>query len=322
MKGEVEDTILFSSNSTTPIQERGGARGDKALHDTFIRCDNFLIFFSFSRCDDEELLGCHAVVLAAASLVLKRSLMEATRNNEEPALILMVNFSSKEVNNLLNLLYSGTCKQTDDISLLIEDLKINLNHLKSDKPTVCNDVKLEAKEVFEDEDSYFNNIQVNDFDQEPGDDYNEVNQSSGEDWKPKEEVLQKERGRPRKDPNDIKPSNKYKKEAKSSNEDDTDEEGWIPKKKKKNKKEVNLTKRMNAAMTWISPQRQKTKSSSSRKKTGSVRKMSILKPLSMNSIRTLPSPLLKWRPMKCLSSILLASIAIKPSQILSSTPNI
>ena len=39
VKGEVEDTILLSSNSSTSVQERGGARGDKALHDTFIRYD-------------------------------------------------------------------------------------------------------------------------------------------------------------------------------------------------------------------------------------------------------------------------------------------
>jgi len=219
VKGEVEDTILLSSNSTTPVQERGGARGDKGLHDTFIRCD------------DEELLGCHAMVLAAASPVLKRSLMEATRNNEEPALILMVNFSSKEVNNLLNLLYTGTCKQTEDISLLIEVLKINLNHLKADKPNVKASyvVKVEAKEVFEDEDSYFKNLQVNDFDQGPIDDYDESNQSSEDDWKPKEEAIPKKRGRPRKDPNDIKLSRKYKVEVESSSGDDTDKNGWSPK---------------------------------------------------------------------------------------------
>ena len=37
MKGELEDTILISSSSTTAAQERGGARGDIGLHDTFIR---------------------------------------------------------------------------------------------------------------------------------------------------------------------------------------------------------------------------------------------------------------------------------------------
>ena len=37
MKEDFEDTILISSNAHTPVQERGGARGDKWLHDTFIR---------------------------------------------------------------------------------------------------------------------------------------------------------------------------------------------------------------------------------------------------------------------------------------------
>ena len=37
MKENFEDTILISSNAHTPVQERGGARGDKWLHDTFIR---------------------------------------------------------------------------------------------------------------------------------------------------------------------------------------------------------------------------------------------------------------------------------------------
>ena len=45
VKGEVEDTILLSSTSTTPVQERGGARGDKALHDTFIRFYSTLSFY-------------------------------------------------------------------------------------------------------------------------------------------------------------------------------------------------------------------------------------------------------------------------------------
>ena len=45
VKGEVEDTILLSSTSTTPVQERGGARGDKALHDTFIRFSSTLSFY-------------------------------------------------------------------------------------------------------------------------------------------------------------------------------------------------------------------------------------------------------------------------------------
>ena len=37
MKGELEDTIVISSSSTTAVQERGGARGDIGLRDTFIR---------------------------------------------------------------------------------------------------------------------------------------------------------------------------------------------------------------------------------------------------------------------------------------------
>jgi len=140
MKENFEDTILISSNAHTPVQERGGARGDKWLHDTFIRCGG------------GEVVGCHAVVLAASSPVLRKALVGATKDSEEPAVVFMMDFSSEEVDNLMTLLYSGTCRHTDDMTLLLHILRIDSMQLKSDRPLekLIDDVKDEAKEVYED----------------------------------------------------------------------------------------------------------------------------------------------------------------------------
>merc|ERR1712129_32996 len=114
-----------------------------------------------------------------------------------------------EVENLLNLLYSGTCRHTDDLTLMLNILKINKRHLISEKPTVKvqSDVKVETHEVFEDEDSYF---YAGFDDVEPTSDmtgYKESDQSSEDNWEPngesvkeqKEVEKKKKRGRPTKE---------------------------------------------------------------------------------------------------------------------------
>jgi len=187
VKGEVEDTILLSSSSTSPVQERGGARGSIGLHDTFIRCAG------------GELLGCHAVVLAASSPLLRRVLLEAveaTTNSEDPALVHLPDFSAKEVDNLLNLLYSGACTHTEDLMLLLNILGADESNMNSIKPEIksFDDVKIEAKEFYEDEDSYFfDNGDMNEFDNS--------DQSSEEEWeiKTKESKKKKQRSKQKRD---------------------------------------------------------------------------------------------------------------------------
>merc|ERR1712129_410048 len=126
-----------------------------------------------------------------------------------------------EVENLLNLLYSGTCRHTDDLTLMLNILKINKRHLISEKPTweVQSDVKVETHEVFEDEDSYFHGG----FDDvEPTSDmtgYKESDQSSEDNWKPNGESVEEQKGVVRK-----KKKGRPKKEAL----EDGGNDGWLP----------------------------------------------------------------------------------------------
>merc|ERR1712129_2277 len=127
-------------------------------------------------------------VLAVSSPVMRRYLADATIESEEPALILMVDFTSREVENLLNLLYSGICRHTDDLTLMLNILKINKRHLISEKPTVKvqSDVKVETHEVFEDEDSFFyggfDDVGPTSDNDMTG--FKESDQSSEDNWKP------------------------------------------------------------------------------------------------------------------------------------------
>merc|ERR1712129_138358 len=214
-----------------------------------------LILLCF-RCGDGELIGCHAVVLAASSPVLRRALEEVTTNSEELAMVLMPDFTSLEVGNLLNMLYTGTSNHTEDLTLLLKLLKVDTRKVKSDKATVklFDDVKEETKEVYEDEDSYFHGG----LDFGPMDDVTE--EHTVEDGElPIREMTKKITERPRKENShfkpDVKEEAKYAVEfeedfsnfdsetkMKESMSSETSEDEWNPKKGKMKKKKSATTK--------------------------------------------------------------------------------
>ena len=72
-----------------------------------ICCPNICFF----RCVNGELSGYHTVLLAASSPLLK-TILEDTSRGGSPLEILIVDFTLEEVENLLDLLYTGTAKQT------------------------------------------------------------------------------------------------------------------------------------------------------------------------------------------------------------------
>jgi len=198
------------------------------------------------RCGDGELVGCHAVVLAASCPVLRRALEDTTSNSEELAMVLMPDFTSLEVGNLLNMLYTGTSNHTEDLTLLLKLLKVDTRKVKSDKATVklFDDVKEETKEVYEDEDSYFHGG----LDFGPMDDVTE--DKTVEDGElPMREMTKKITERPRKEnlhfKPDVKEEAKYAVEfeedfsnfdsetkMKESMSSETSEDEWNPKKER------------------------------------------------------------------------------------------
>merc|ERR1712129_611119 len=128
--------------------------------------------------------------------LLRRTLEDAISSSEEAALVHLPDFSVKEVDNLLNLLYSGACTHTKDLMLLLNILRADECNMKSEKQeTNCSDyVKVEAKEEFEDEES--DNGQIDKFDS------NEISvdenyESSEDEWKTKTNVAKKKRGKQR-----------------------------------------------------------------------------------------------------------------------------
>ena len=108
----------------------------------------------------------------------------------------MPDFSVKEVDNLLNLLYSGACTHTEDLMLLLNILKADESNMKSEKQeTNCSDyVKVEAKEEFEDEES--DNEQIDKFDSNEIS-FDEDDESSEDEWIHKTNVAKKKRGKQR-----------------------------------------------------------------------------------------------------------------------------
>merc|ERR1712129_296734 len=128
--------------------------------------------------------------------LLRRTLEDAISSSEDPALVHMPDFSVKEVDNLLNLLYSGACTHTKDLMLLLNILRADESNMKSEKQeTNCSDyVKVEAKEEFEDEES--DNGQIDKFDSNEIS-FDEDDESSEDEWKTKTNVAKKKRGKQR-----------------------------------------------------------------------------------------------------------------------------
>ena len=107
-------------------------------------CLNATIYLS--RCKEGEEVGCHAVILAASSQVLKR-VLEDSRTEEGPTVILMLDFPKVEVENLLSFLYTGCCLNTPTLNCLVKTFGHVTGDLVSDGNTVeaLDDVKEEVE---------------------------------------------------------------------------------------------------------------------------------------------------------------------------------
>ena len=79
----------------------------------------------FLRCHSGEVVGCHAVILAASSTVLRCALGDSSRG-EDPAVVLMLDYSRDQVDNLLDLLYTGTAEKTPELDSLMRMLEVGL----------------------------------------------------------------------------------------------------------------------------------------------------------------------------------------------------
>merc|ERR1712226_1681619 len=105
--------IWLRSSCAAPVQGVGGERGQEWLYDTFLRTR------------DGGQVGCHAMVLAASSPVLRKALEDATNDSEETALVLMPYNYLEDITNLLSLLYTGTCNQTEGLNSLVTLLNVD-----------------------------------------------------------------------------------------------------------------------------------------------------------------------------------------------------
>ena len=74
--------------------------------------------------------GYHAVLLAASSPLL-RTILEDTSRGGSPLEILIVDFTLEEVENLLDLLYTGTAKKTPTLRVLIKMFLIDVDNKDS-----------------------------------------------------------------------------------------------------------------------------------------------------------------------------------------------
>jgi len=147
LRSETKDgeNIWLRSSCAAPVQGVGGERGQEWLYDTFIRTR------------DGGQVGCHAMVLAASSPVLRKALEDANNDSEEPAMVLMPYNYLEDITNLLTLLYTGTCNQTVELNSLVTLLNVDpvkvkeQVRLKPEKVVVklAHDVKDEPKEETE-----------------------------------------------------------------------------------------------------------------------------------------------------------------------------
>ena len=76
------------------------------------------LYTELCRCGNGDVVGYHAVILAASSPLLKNVLEDSTRAGGPPD-ILMMDYTMEEVNNLLDLLYSGTAEHTNSLRDLV-----------------------------------------------------------------------------------------------------------------------------------------------------------------------------------------------------------
>ena len=109
----------------SPLPYVESLRGEEMLMDTIIRLTkhtwNLDFFMPFSRCSDGEDVSCHAVILAASSPVLRFALEDSSKG-DSPAVVLMLDYSREQVDNLLNFLYTGAGEKTHGLDQLLQCL--------------------------------------------------------------------------------------------------------------------------------------------------------------------------------------------------------
>ena len=101
----------------------------ESWRESFIRLKTSVGIFCpsicFFRCVNGEVSGFHAVLLAASSPLL-RTIPEDTSRGGSPLELLILDFTLEEVDNLLDLLYSGTTKKTPTLWVLMKMFLINM----------------------------------------------------------------------------------------------------------------------------------------------------------------------------------------------------
>ena len=65
------------------------------------------------------------MILAACSPLLRSSLVDSSQG-DDPAVVLMLDYSRDQVDNLLDLLYTGTAKKTPELDSLMTMLEVRL----------------------------------------------------------------------------------------------------------------------------------------------------------------------------------------------------
>ena len=65
------------------------------------------------------------MILAACSPLLRSSLVDSSQE-DDPAVVLMLDYSREQVDNLLDLLYTGTAKKTPELDSLMTMLEVRL----------------------------------------------------------------------------------------------------------------------------------------------------------------------------------------------------
>ena len=71
------------------------------------------------------MVGCNAVILAACSPLLRSSLVDSS-SGDDPAVVLMLDYSREQVDNLLDLLYTGVAEMTPELHSLMTMLEVRL----------------------------------------------------------------------------------------------------------------------------------------------------------------------------------------------------
>ena len=76
------------------------------------------LYTDLSRCGNGDVVGYHAVILASSSPLLRKVLEDPSRAGGPPE-ILMMDFTMEEVNNLLDLLHTGTAENNNSLRDLV-----------------------------------------------------------------------------------------------------------------------------------------------------------------------------------------------------------